>query len=52
MQRLQQLVAKRREAGQDMSHIERMLRPMERLMREGKLAEAEQLVDRAIRAAQ
>lgn len=52
MQRLQQLLAKRREAGDDISHIEEMMRPMEGLMREGKVEAAEQLVDRVLRAAQ
>ena len=41
MQRLQQLLAKRREAGDDISHIVEMMRPMKGLMREGKVRESE-----------
>jgi hypothetical protein len=52
MQRLQQLLAERRGAGVDISHIEEMMRPVEGLMREGKVEAAERLVDRALHAAQ
>jgi hypothetical protein len=52
MQRLQQLLAKRCEAGDDISHIVEMMQPMRELMRDGKVEAAERLIDRALRAAQ
>ena len=52
MNQLQQMQTKRREAGEDVSEIEKIMTQVGPLMQSGKIDEAEKLIDQAIAAAQ